>query len=237
MRNRGLWLPRADSTNVIAAGLLLTAALVLAQTASQLIDFGLFDLRIRALDSNHHASVFGVASLLAQASAAAAIAFRVAASPRRLRWLMVAGLIGVLLIARTFIRHETTLAVLLPPLAVVFFSVGWLTLPDPAAIRFTIWGALFLLLCSFALHAVGPQAGVAPGHLRDHTWAFQLTGMAKHSAELAGWMLLATGMAAAGWMAYADRAADPTRARAPTPTRGWETRSAAAGGKVGSTDG
>ena len=74
------WMP--PSTQVLAVGLLLTAAVVFAQTASQWIDFHFFDLRLRALDSGHHLSVFGAASILAQAVAAAAIALR-AASMRR----------------------------------------------------------------------------------------------------------------------------------------------------------
>ena len=44
--------------------------------AGQLIDFGVFNLRIRAFNTDTHASVFGVASLLAQVVAAAAIAWR-----------------------------------------------------------------------------------------------------------------------------------------------------------------
>ena len=55
----------SGSTQVITAGLLLTAAVVFAQTASQLIDFHFFDLRLRVLDSDHHASVFGAISILA----------------------------------------------------------------------------------------------------------------------------------------------------------------------------
>jgi hypothetical protein len=204
-RRRCAALRAAPSANVIAAGLLLTTALVLAQAASQWIDFRLFDLRIRALDSNHHASVFGAASLLAQASAAGAITLRVASPPRRPLWLILAGLIGALLIVRTFVRPQTTM--LLLPLAAVFLSLCWLTLRDPVAIRSMVWGSLFLLVCSFGLHMAGPQAARAGGHLRDHTWAYQLIGMVKHGAELAGWMLLATGMAAAAWVTFATRRA------------------------------
>lgn len=187
---------------LIMAGLLLTTATVLAQAASQWIDFRVFDLRIRALDSGHHASVFGAASLLAQASAAAAIALRAASSPHRLRWLIVAGLVGVLLVVRTFMRHQAATTVLLLPLAALFFSLCWLTLRDPPGIRLTIWMSMFLLVCSFALHIVGHQPGGANADARDLTLAFQLTGILKHGAELAGWMLMTIGMSAAGWSMY-----------------------------------
>ena len=60
----------------MTAGLLLTAAVVFAQTASQWIDFHFFDLRLRVLDSDHHGSVFGALSILAEAVAAAAIGLR-----------------------------------------------------------------------------------------------------------------------------------------------------------------
>jgi hypothetical protein len=185
--------------NVIAAGLLLTAAVVLAQAACQWVDFRSFDLTIRALDSDHHASVFGAASLLAQASAAA-MALRFASSPRRKRWLIIAAIVGVLLIVRAFVRPPTTM--LLLPLAAVFVSLCWLTTGERAGVRATVWGSLFLLVCSFALHVVGPQAGGTAGHVRDLTAAYQLAGVLKHGAELAGWMLLATGIAAA-WSTYA----------------------------------
>ena len=69
-------------TQVMTAGLLLTAAVVFAQTASQWIDFRLFDLRLAVLDSDPHASVFGAVSISAQAVAAAAIGLR-AVSMRR----------------------------------------------------------------------------------------------------------------------------------------------------------
>ena len=75
-----------SSTQVMTAGILLTAAVVFAQTAGQLIDFRFFDLRLRVLDSDHHASVFGALSILAEAGAAAAIGLR-AVSGRRLVWL------------------------------------------------------------------------------------------------------------------------------------------------------
>ena len=73
-----------SSTVVMTAGILLTAAVLFAQTASQLIDFRFFDLRLRVLDSDHHASVFGALSILAEAVAAAAIGLRAVSGGARL---------------------------------------------------------------------------------------------------------------------------------------------------------
>ena len=194
----------SGSTTVITAGLLLTAALVSAQTASQLIDFHFFDLGVRMLDSDHHGSVFGVISILAQAAAAAAIGVR-AASRRKRDGLVAAALVGVLIVPRAlegrvsaFKQYDVPIVIV--PLAIVFVVAFALTLRDARKVRSIVWASLVLLVFSFALHAVGPQAdGITRPNVVDYTWAYQLTGMVKHGAELAGWMLLATGMTAGVW--------------------------------------
>ena len=191
----------SGSTAVVAAGLILTATVVFAQTASQWIDFRYFDLSVRLLDSGHHRSVFGVISLVAEVVAAAAIGVR-AVSRRNLGGIPAAMLVGVLTIpralesdVRAFQRYDVPILVV--PLAIVFVVVFALTFRDERRPRFIVWVSLGLLVCSFALHAIGPQADAASGsNLAHYTWAYQLTGMLKHSAELAGWMLLATGMIA-----------------------------------------
>jgi len=195
------WMPR--STQVMTVGLLLTVAVVFAQTASQWIDFHFFDLRLRVLDSDHHASVFGALSILAEAAAAAAIGLR-AVSGRRLPWLLIAALLLVLTVPRALVRYEPAFAlydvpILVAPLTATFVVLCALTFRDARRLRLLVWGSLTLLTCSFALHAIGPQADAAgsTASLATYTWAYQGTGMLKHGAELAGWMLLATGMVAA----------------------------------------
>jgi hypothetical protein len=186
---------------VITVGLLLTAMLVVAQAASQWIDFRAFDLRLRVLDSDHHASVFGALSILAQAAAAGGIGLR-AISTRRPAWLLLAALVGLVTIPRTLMSYEVSLEryelpILAVLLTVVVVAVCALTFHDPRRVRSMVWASLALLGCSYALHVVGPQAHVAPGlNPVDYTAAFQLTGMLKHGAELAGWILLATAMTA-----------------------------------------
>ena len=191
----------ARSTQIIILGLVLTAVVVLAQAITQWIDFRFFDLRIRILDSGHHASVFGAASLLAQAMAAGAIGLCGVLSRPRRYWLCVAALVGVLAAVRTLMRYEPMfvryeIPILIAPLAVILALLLYLTITETKAIRRAVWGALFLLSCSFALHGVGPQTDGNNARLVWRTWAYQATGMVKHGAELAGWMLLATGMAA-----------------------------------------
>ena len=178
---------------VIWIGVLITLATVIAQTASQAIDFGVFDLRLRVLDSNHHRSIFGAASLLAVAAAVAAITARSVWATRRAGWLLLAALVGVLLILR-IINAYNALA-LLPLVAVIALLLWRLTSNDPACARAIVWGALLLLGFSFGMHAVVPKIDSLSS--AGNTWTFQIESMLKHSAELAGWMLLATGVTAA----------------------------------------
>ena len=86
-------------------------------------------------------------------------------------------------------------AALAVPLACVFGLLCWLTWRDPGAARGVVWAGLVLLATSLLLHKVGLAADASAA--TDYTWAYQITGMVKHGAELAGWMLVATGIAAA----------------------------------------
>src|ERR1700733_5318252 len=115
------------STRIIRAGLLLTAAAVIAQMAAQWIDFHFFGLRLRVLDSDHHRSVFGMLSILAEAGAAGAIGLR-GVSGRRLAWFLVAFVVGVLTVPRALMGYEPAferydVPVLVAPLAVVLVAL------------------------------------------------------------------------------------------------------------------
>jgi hypothetical protein len=188
----------ARVTRVLAAGVALTALLVVIQTLMQWVDFHYFDLNLRVFDSNHHASVFGVLSLLAQAGAAAAVALRAKSSPQRRPWLVLAALVAALVVVRGVMPDR---AVMLAPVAGgIFLLLCWLTSEDPAAIRAVTLGALLLLFVSFAMHAAGLSGNAGPGTEYD-SWGYQLPEMLKHSAEFAGWMLLGIAMAAVSTVA------------------------------------
>ena len=179
---------------VIVAGLLVTTAMVALLAASQLINYGVFDLRLRAFDTDTHASVFGVASILAEAAAGAAIAWRGSRVERhRWAWLALAALVAGLIVMRTMTTFNA--ATLAAPLACVFVLVCWLTWPDPVAPRTVVWAALILMVTSLVLHQVGLDADVL--NYSNQSWAYQITAVAKHGCELAGWLLLATGIIAA----------------------------------------
>jgi hypothetical protein len=179
---------------IVIVGVLMTAALVVLQAASQAIDFSVFNLQIRAFNSDTHRSVFGLASLLAQLAVAAASIRRGCRSEQYRRALFALGaLVGGLVIVRGLTAFNA--AALAAPLACMFGLVCWLTWRDRNAPRKLVWASLILMAVSLLLHKVGAAAD-ASNPSDYHSWAHQLTGMVKHGAELGGWMLLATGIAA-----------------------------------------
>ncbi|MFZ0042526.1 MAG: hypothetical protein WAK93_14535 [Solirubrobacteraceae bacterium] len=177
----------------IVAGLLVTVAIVVLQAASQVVDFSVFNLRLRALNSDKHYSLFGIASLLAQAAVAAASGWRgIRVNRRRWAWFALGALVAALVLVRGLTTFNA--AVLAVPLACVLLLLCWLTWRDPRPARAVVWAGLILMVTSLALHKVGLAADSSTAS--DYTWAYQITGIVKHGAELAGWMLLATGIIA-----------------------------------------
>ena len=178
---------------IIVAGLLVATAMVAVHAVTQLIDFRVFNLRIRAFNADKHDSVFGLASLLAQAGLAAASWWRGnRAEGHRRAWIALAAiLVGLVLIRGLLPYNSKELAV---PLVCVFWLLVWLTWRDPRAARTVVWVGLILMVASLLLHEVGPDADSSLAS--DYTWSYQITGVVKHGAELAGWILLITGVIA-----------------------------------------
>ncbi|MFZ0043959.1 MAG: hypothetical protein WAK93_21800 [Solirubrobacteraceae bacterium] len=178
---------------VIVAGLIVTIAIVALQAASQVIDFSVFNLRLQALNSDKHYSLFGIASLLAQAAVAAASGWRASRVERRRRaWFALGALVGILVLIRGLTTFNAVVLAL--PLACVLLLLCWLTWHDPRPARAVVWAGLVLMATSLLLHKVGLAADSSTAS--DYTWAYQITGIVKHGGELAGWMLLATGIIA-----------------------------------------
>ncbi len=178
---------------VIVVGVLATTVMVALLAASQLINYGVYHLRLHAFDTDRHSSVFGAASLLAQLAAAGVIAWRgVRIERQRWAWLALGALVAGLVLLRTLITFNAkTLAA---PLALAFLLVCWLTRRDSLVARSVVAAALGLMLVSLVLHQVGLDADVL--NYSNQSWAYQLTAVAKHGCELAGWMLMATGIIA-----------------------------------------
>lgn len=159
----------------------------------QAIDFGVFNLRLHWLDADYHSSVSGIASLLALAAAAAASTWRGrTAEGLRRGWLTLGVLLAGLILLRTLTAYSSS--VVAAPLACVFGLLCWLTWRDPGASRAVVWAALILLAASLLLHEVGADADAV--YASNYSWGYQILGIIKHGSELAGWMLMATGIAA-----------------------------------------
>jgi hypothetical protein len=171
----------------------VTIVIVALQAVSQVIDFSVFNLRIRALNSDKHRSLFGLASLLAQMAVAATCVWRGRrVEQHRWAWFALGALVAGLVLVRGLISFNAT--VLAVPLACVFCLLCWLTWRDRGAARAVVWAGLILMVTSLLLHKVGLAADSS--NASDFTWAYQIEGMVKHGAELAGWVLVATGIIA-----------------------------------------
>ena len=196
---------------IIVAGVLVSTVMFALLAAGQLINYGVFDLRVAALDTDTHASVFGVLSILAEAVAAAAITWRGTRAERyRAAWIALGAIVAGLILMRTLTTFNA--AALAVPLVGVFVLVCCLTWHDPHAARTVTWAALVLMATSLVLHQVGLDADVLVYSTRS--WAYQLTAVAKHGCELAGWLLLATGVIA-GIEGRLRRDVTPARIGAP----------------------
>ncbi len=191
---------------IIIAGLLVTVVLVVLQAVSQAIDFKVWNLQVRAFNSDKRDSVFGLVSLLAQAAVAAACGVR-GGLAQRYRWSARLGSgdpthrrawlgLGALLIALVLVRGLTAFneKILAVPLACVFVLICGLTWRDSRRPRGVVWAGLVLMALSLLLHKFGLAADASTAS--DYSWAYQITSMVKHGAELAGWMLLTTGIIA-----------------------------------------
>jgi hypothetical protein len=188
----------ADADWILSAGVILAVASVAAQTTAQLVDFGLFDSRITAIDSNRHASVFGALSLLAHGAAAMAVARTAAVSKHRRAWVIAAVLIAVLFALRLSgvgTGGVGRFLLLLPPAAALLVLLWYLSSEEPARARAVVRAGLCLLVLSYVVHGFGAKLVTELGYGGD-SWLYEVKGVLKHGGELGGWILVAAGVAA-----------------------------------------
>jgi hypothetical protein len=176
---------------VVLAGVLLGVA----QLATHAVAYGVYDLRVRALDSGVNTSVFGwveSAALVAAIAAAAAVATRRRDARAAV---LAAALLGVLVIGRLAVRDE-------PPavaVTVVAAAVAFLLLLDQArgaagdAGRL-LRAAVALFVASLALHVVVPSGLELLGWYY-HSWPYQVKIALKESIQTASWAFAAAGLA------------------------------------------
>ena len=186
-------MPATTESGISSRGIRVAVGFAVAASATQLLDFAV--IHARWLDMNTHASVFGAISLLALALSGLLAALLARSETSRSR---ASVLLPVLLAVLLGLR-------LVHPVHVVFFA-----LPCAAATLVLLWEhdgahrthALYLirigclvLAGSYLAHASGVLVSAA-GYGR-HTWPTEARLLIGHTGELAGWVLVASGLASA----------------------------------------
>jgi hypothetical protein len=189
----------AKTSQLLVAGTVATTAVVLAGAAGQLIGYGLFEGKVAALDSTADGGVFGVigdVSIIGAACAAWTLFVRT--RPVTISTAGLAPLLTFLAVDKVIRLHDHIhgwLIIYLPVLGMTLLSVVVIARHlSPRSARLALI-ALTLLTGSFLVHLFGEQAlelVAAPAG-----WAYQLKGIIKHAAEVAGWLLLALGLVVA----------------------------------------
>jgi hypothetical protein len=175
-----------------AAGIATIVVLVLAGAAAQFLNYGL-DLRVEVLDASGDGGAFGLVGQLAAASAALA-AWSVLSRVRG--WDVATAVLPLLL---TFLAVDKALRLhddisrwrlyyaplLLATFIALVMAARRLPAPSPRLMRH----ALLMLSVAFLIHLTAKPVLHRLGVVQD-SWTSQITGMAKHGAEVAGWLLV-----------------------------------------------
>lgn len=187
----------ANSSGARIASWGARAAVVVALVAA-LAQVLYYVLHVRGkwlLNMNTHASVFGAVSLLALAAACGAAALLSAADAHsrlvRLLPAVLAALLGLRVI------HPANVILLALPLVVAAFVALWWRVGAPGSdAQRAVRAGCVVLVGSYLLHAFGASLLSAFGY-GEHTRLVHAELLLRHTGELAGWMLVATGLAAA----------------------------------------
>jgi len=191
--------------------------------ATQLLDFTAWNLRVRALDASYEWSWSHVASTTCIAIGTVlcvAGAIRAGAGGRRRAW-RAAGVLMAVLLADNITRlheHVPHWPVVYAPL-VVGLGVAMAAVAAGRPGARLVHAAVALLCLSLVIHVAGPKAVSALGW-SPTSLAFQVKVGLKEGTELAGWVLLLSGLARL--VPRGVRRARPVAAAEPvaTPVRG-----------------
>ena len=146
-------------------GLGVAALLAVATALAQVINYEFFDLRLRALDSNTHMSIFGAVSLLANA-VALALAISLAVRARNREMVILSGVLAAMFALR--VTYPNHLLLLSLPLTGIALVILWRQgRPSAGDGLWTIRVGCSLLVVSFAIHALElePLPGLPSGVL------------------------------------------------------------------------
>ena len=165
--------------------------LALATAVAQFVDYRVYDLRYRTLDSNTHASIFGAISLLA--SGIAVIAAILLAERRRTTSSILL-CVGLVALVGLRVARPGAVVALSVPFDCLVLVILWRegangSRPEGWLLR----AGCVLLILSFAVHVAELHA-FPYGRFSIHSWAYQARCVVKHDAELAAWVLIAAGL-------------------------------------------
>jgi hypothetical protein len=173
----------------------LVALVLVTEATTHLVDYGVYDLRVRAMNANLGSSPVAWVSPAALAIALASAI--VLARRQRVRPLL-AGVLGLILVLSTRHLGESLpfwQLLLLPPLG-LGLALLWQAAAklDPLAGRICRVGC-GLLVVAFTLHVFGGP-GLHQLGVHDHSWPYQIKIAFKEGFEITGWLLVASGLAA-----------------------------------------
>jgi hypothetical protein len=167
------------------------ALVVVSQVTAHLVDFGVYDLRLRLLNAGLDGSVFSVFAPAAMAvGAAAAVAYGARAHDRGA--LALGGAMTALVALGLFnLRGRTpaSAAVFLPLLLLVLVLLLRADRRPPFVGRGLQTGCI-VLVAAFALHEFGGVAFTAVG-IHVMSWPYQVKVALKEAGQIIGWWLVA----------------------------------------------
>ena len=177
------------------AALLFIGLAVGAAMAAHLVDFGVYRLRIQAMNANLGTSPVAWASPAAILLALVASLVLVRRNPRRPGVILSISLAIVLVLATRQLGESLPhwQLLLLPPLGVTL-AVLWHTAAElDRSTGRLLRGGCILLVSAFALHVFGAPVITRLGFGAD-SWPYQVKVAFKEGSEISGWMLIAAGL-------------------------------------------
>jgi hypothetical protein len=184
---------------LVAIGIAATTGVVAAGVAAQLIGYEFFHGRVQPLNSASDGGLFGLVGNISIAAAAlAAWLVLIRVRPATIAILILPPLLTFLAVDKVFRLHDHIsgwLVFYLPVLAATFVAAAAASRRLPPRCFRLITVGLALLIGSFLLHQYGEWLLYHVGGTNTG-WMYQVKAAVKHGLEVAGWFLIALGLAA-----------------------------------------
>jgi hypothetical protein len=191
---RGGWRPKTRFLR--AAGVTVIALLVTAGAAGQFLNYGL-DLHAGVLDASGDGGAFGVVGQVAVASTALGALSLLSRLRLGVATTMLPVLLTFLAIDKILRLHDDLANWRLYYVPILLATVIALTLVArrlPVPSRPLVGAGLAMLSVAFVIHLSARRVLHRLGVVED-SWISQITGMAKHGSEVAGWLLITLALA------------------------------------------